>query len=98
MPQPRQRIEVLVDAPLIPRITALAEAAGIPHHMVVPTVGGHGPHGRWRRDEVTGTTAKHLVILHCLPDAGHTFIEALRPLIASHDLQVTRAQVDLLGS
>jgi len=98
MPQPSQRVEVLVDAPLISRIASLAEAAGIAHHMVVATMGGTGPHGRWRRDEVTGTTAKQLFIANTTAERAAALIEALRPLLESHDLLITCTTVDVLGA
>ncbi len=98
MTQSSTRIEVLVDAPLVARIVTAAQAAGILRYMIVPTLSGQGPLGRWRRDEVTGTTTKQLVIAVCPPEQGEALIEALRPLVGSHDLQIVRSTVEMLSS
>jgi hypothetical protein len=40
----RQKIEILVDGPLVRRIVAAAEAAGVTGYTLLPTLGGAG-HG-----------------------------------------------------
>ncbi len=94
---PCRRVEVLVDGPLMPRIVAAAEAAGIRHHMVLPTLGGLGGHGRWRRDEVTGTTAKQLFVALVPPAAAEALEAALAPWIESYDLMVVESDARMIG-
>ncbi|WP_416908633.1 MAG: hypothetical protein ACMVO5_03190 [Polymorphobacter sp.] len=82
------RIEILLDGPLVPRITALAEAAGIERYMLISTLGGLAAEGRWRRDEVTGTTAKQLFVATIAEPDAERLLTALSPFIASHGLQL----------
>lgn len=85
---PDIRIEVLVDGPLVPRIISLAEAAGVESYTMLTTLGGVGIDGRWRRDEVTGTTAKQLFVTIIAEAHAERVLAALSPLINSHGLQV----------
>lgn len=85
---PDIRIEVLVDGPLVPRIITLAETAGVASYMLLTTLGGMGVHGRWRRDEVTGTTAKQLFVSIVAEADAERVLAAFSPLMISHGLQV----------
>jgi hypothetical protein len=85
---PDIRFEVLVDGPLVPRVLALAEAAGITRYMLLATQGGRGRNGRWRRDEVTGTTAKQLFVAIMPAEKAESFSVALAPLLETLDLLV----------
>jgi hypothetical protein len=85
---PLIRIEVLVDGPLVPRIAGLADAAGIAAHMLLTTLGGKGRQGRWRRDEVTGATAKQVFVAVTTADKARAFQSAMEPLVETHDLLV----------
>ena len=53
----RRKIEILVDAPLVRRIAAAAEVAGVTGYTLLPTLGGAGQGGRWLDDQVTGAEA-----------------------------------------
>ncbi|GGI83824.1 hypothetical protein GCM10007973_20430 [Polymorphobacter multimanifer] len=81
----------------MPRITALAEAAGVTRHMVLPTLGGLGEHGRWRRDEVTGTTAKQLFVAVLPAPRAEALLGALAPLEASHDLLIITSAATIIA-
>lgn len=85
---PDIRIEVLVDSPLVPRITAIVEGLGITTYMLLTTLGGQSAQGRWRRDEVTGTTAKQVLVV-VVPEAeSERLLAALAPVVASYSLDV----------
>jgi hypothetical protein len=85
---PDVRIEVLVDSPLVPRIAALAESVGVTSFMLLTTLGGQGSQGRWRRDEVTGTTAKQVFVTVLSAAESERLLAALAPLLASYSLEV----------
>jgi len=85
---PDIRVEVLVDGPLVPRVVALAEAADVQQYMLLATQGGRGRNGRWRRDEVTGTTAKQLFVAIMTPAQAVALSAALSPLVDALDLLV----------
>lgn len=85
---PDIRIEVLVDSPLVPRITAIVEGLGIVTYTLLTTLGGQSAQGRWRRDEVTSTTAKQLFVV-VVPEVESTrLLTALAPVVASYSLDV----------
>ena len=85
---PDIRIEVLVDSPLVPRLTAILESLNIATYTLLTTLGGQSAQGRWRRDEVTGTTAKQVLVV-VVPEAeSERLLAALTPVIASYSLDV----------
>lgn len=93
---PRQRIEVLVDAPLAPQLTRLAERAGITGHTLIRTESGRGRHGEWSEDLISGATAKYVFLTIANDESAALFLEALAPLLESHGLVVLRSTVDVI--
>ena len=92
----RRRIEVLADEPLIPAIVRLATQAGITHYTLLPTLGGAGAHGRWRDDQLSGATAKVMMLVITSADHAGTFIDLLAPLLESHHLMVLSSDVEVV--
>lgn len=93
---PRERIEVLVDAPLAPRLAQLAKEAGISGHTIYRTVSGRGRHGEWSEDLVSGATAKYIFLTIANRERADAFLEALAPLLESHGLVVLRSTVNVV--
>lgn len=93
---PRERIEVLVDAPLAPTLARLAEEAGITGHTLLRTESGRGRHGEWSEDLISGATAKYIFLTIANEDAASRFIDRLVPLLDSHGLIVLRSTVDVI--
>lgn len=93
---PRQRIEVLVDAPLAPQLARLAERAGITGHTLIRTESGRGRHGEWSEDLISGATAKYVFLTIANDESAALFLEALAPLLESHGLVVLRSTVDVI--
>ncbi|OYU14940.1 MAG: hypothetical protein CFE37_08310 [Alphaproteobacteria bacterium PA4] len=89
----RRRIEVLADAPLIPAIVKLAGAAGITHYTLLPTLGGAGAHGRWHDDQLSGATAKVMLLAITSAEHAEDFIDRLAPLLESHHLMLLTSDV-----
>lgn len=92
----RVRIEVLVDAPLAPRLAALAEEVGITGHTLTRTMSGRGSQGEWSEDLISGATAKFIFLTICNSERSERFIEALTPLLDSHNLVVLRSIVEVV--
>jgi hypothetical protein len=92
----RRRIEVLADAPLIPAIVKLASEAGITHYTLLPVLGGAGVHGRWHDDQLSGATAKVMLLLVTTAEHGAQFIDLLAPLLESHHLMLLSSEVDVV--
>jgi hypothetical protein len=92
----RRRIEVLADEPLIPAIVRLAAEAGITHYTLMPTLGGAGAHGRWRDDQLSGATAKVMLLAITSAEHAAAFIDRLAPLLQSHHLMLLSSDVEVV--
>lgn len=92
----RQRIEVLVDAPLARQLARLAEDAGIGGHTLIRTESGRGRHGEWSEDLISGATAKYLFLTVADNESSEQFLRSLTPLLDSHGLVVLRSLVDVI--
>lgn len=93
---PRRKIEVLVDAPLLPRLTALAAAAGVTSYTLFPALGGSGAGGRWSEDQVTGAQSKLLFMALMAEEKAQTLVAALEPLLESHGLLLMSSTVEVV--
>ncbi|MDC7786832.1 DUF190 domain-containing protein [Rhodoplanes sp. TEM] len=65
---PKKRIEIVVEAPLLRRITARLAETGVGGWTVVPVLAGHGQHGDWTAEGQIGT-ASQMVMLITVVDA-----------------------------
>ncbi|MCG6115335.1 MAG: transcriptional regulator [Mesorhizobium sp.] len=90
------RIEILVDAPLVRRVTELAESAGVTGYTLMPTLAGSGSGGRWRDDQVSGAQAKLVFVTITGPRRAEALIEALKPVLDSHGLMLTKSTVEVV--
>ena len=89
----RRKLEILVDAPLARRITALAEALGVSGYTLLPAAGGSGRGGRWSDDQLTGAEAKLMFMTVTSADKAAALIDALAPLLDSHGLLLIASDV-----
>ena len=92
----RERIEVLVDAPLAPRLAKLAEEAGVTGHTLIRTESGRGRNGAWSEDLISGATAKYIFLTVANTERAESFFEMLLPLLESHGLVVLRSRVEVV--
>ena len=91
----RKRIEVLADAPLLPRLLDALRASGVTGHTVLPASSGAGAHGNWSDDGLTGTAK--LVLMTVTTEAHATdLVDRLAPLLDSHRLLLTMSDVDVV--
>lgn len=91
----RKRIEILADAPLLPRLTAALTACGIGGHTVLPALSGSGRQGAWSLDRLTGTSKIMLVAIASEEHAA-VLVDAIGPLLDSHRLLLTISTVDVV--
>jgi PII-like signaling protein len=92
----RTRIEVLVDAPLVPELVSLLEKHGIHGHTVMPTLSGQGVSGSWSDDLITSAQHKVALLTVAEPARAEGFIDDLRPLLDSYGLLVMISPVNVL--
>lgn len=81
----KKRLEILVEAPIVPRVTALLEAKGALGYTVLPALSGLGADGPWSRDGMVGPAGQMLMVLCILSeDKKDAVLEALFPLVKRH--------------
>ncbi|MEM8749160.1 MAG: DUF3240 family protein [Pseudomonadota bacterium] len=91
----RNKLEILVDRPLLRRVRDIALEADIPGFTLLPTVGGGGHHGRWSEEMVTGGAGSKVRFMTLIDDATvERLLEKLEPLISEYSLIVTIVQVE----
>ena len=88
----RKRLEILADAPLVPRVVAALKQAEIGGHTVIPALSGAGRTGEWSEERLTGAT-KQLVIAIASEAHAQALVDAIGPLLYSHRLLLTIADV-----
>jgi PII-like signaling protein len=88
----RKRLDILADAPLVPRVVAALKAAGIDGYTVLPALSGAGRTGEWSEERLTGA-GKLLVMAIGSEAHAATFVDVIGPLLDSHRLLLTIADV-----
>ena len=92
----RKRIEILTDAPLVPRVAAACEAVGINGHTVIPALSGRGRAGNWSEDRLSGAQSKVIILAIASTARADALLDALGPLLESHGLLVTVGDVAVI--
>jgi PII-like signaling protein len=91
----RKRIEILADAPLVPRVIAALKQAGIRGHTLLPALSGTGRSGDWSEERLTGST-KQIVLALASEANAQTFVDLAGPLLDSHHLLLTIMDVSVV--
>jgi hypothetical protein len=92
----RKRIEILLDAPLLPRVAALLDDAGVHGHTVLAAQSGHSRAGEWSEDALTGAASKLLVMALANAEATARLIDLIAPLLDSHRLLLSIGEVEVI--
>lgn len=91
----RKRIEILVDTPLVRRVTDAIDQAQITGWTVLPVTSGSGRDGRWREERVTGAD-KSLVLTISSVEKAEVLVDVLAPILTSHGLLLTMWDVEVV--
>lgn len=73
----RKKIEIIVDAPLVPRVTALIDRVGATGYTLFQSIGGRGAEGGWREDQLTGAQQKILIKVIAGDETAGNLVDAL---------------------
>ncbi len=92
----RKRIEILVDTPLVPRVVAQLKAVDISGWSVIHVDSGGGRAGAWQHDDVTGASAKTIVLVIASEAKTSGLIEAIAPLLDSYGMLLTIGDVQVV--
>jgi hypothetical protein len=59
-------------------------------------MGGAGAHGRWHDDQLSGATAKVMLLVVTTADHAGQFIDLLAPLLETHHLMLLSSDVEVV--
>ncbi|MFN3546860.1 MAG: P-II family nitrogen regulator [Mesorhizobium sp.] len=90
------KIEILLDAPLVPRVTEIARQAGIAGYTILPTLGGAGQGGEWSEDLVAGADTKVLFWTVVSRDKAAALRDAVAPLLTAYGMVWVATSADVL--
>lgn len=91
----RKRIEILVDTPLVKRVTQAIDRTGISGWTVLPVQSGSGRDGAWSDERVTGSD-KSLILSISSLEKAHLLAEELAPILSSYGLLLTMWDVEVI--
>ncbi len=92
----RKRLEIIVDTPLADWLADEADAVGITHFTILPTLGGKGTHGRWRDDGVSGAGGKCLFLAVTSTERASALIDRIGPMLSDYRIVMDIADVEVL--
>lgn len=92
----RKRIEIIVDTLLADWLADEADAVGITHFTIVPTLRGKGTHGRWRDDGVSGAGGKCLFLAVTSGERTIALIDRIGPMLSDYRIVMDIADVQVL--
>ncbi|MGB0497403.1 MAG: P-II family nitrogen regulator [Rubricella sp.] len=93
---PAKRIEIIIEAPLLRRLTRALDKAGVTGYTVLPVLAGSGKSGPWTREgQVSSAGGMAAVVLIAAPDKADPILETAFEVVESHIgiVNVTDTQV-----
>lgn len=81
---PAKRVEIVIENPLVGRLTNALTEAGVTGYTVVPVHGGAGRSGRWTREGQIGQAGMAMVICLIKPERLDTLLEAALAVVERH--------------
>ena len=74
---PRKKLEIIVEAPVLRRVEAFLEEAGVRGWTVLPSLKGHGEHGDWTAGDFTPGQEKRVILTVLSAEAADRVLERL---------------------
>jgi PII-like signaling protein len=93
----KKRLEIVIEAPLVDRLVALLDKAGVTGYTVTPALAGRGREGKWRREgQVTATGQMHVVMSIIDPGRVDDVVAQVYPLISRQIGILAVSDVDVI--
>jgi nitrogen regulatory protein PII len=93
----KKRLEIVIEAPIVDRLVALLDKAGVTGYTVTPALAGRGREGKWRREgQVTATGQMHVIMSIIDPGRVDEVVEQVYPLVSRHIGILSVADVDVI--
>ncbi len=80
--KPVKRVEIVVEALVLQRVTEIVDAAGIEGYTVIRNAGGKGGQGERFEDELVDTHRNAYLVVACDEARLGPLLTALRPLLS----------------
>ena len=80
--RPVKRVEIVVEALVLGRVTEIIDAAGISGYTVIRNAGGKGSHGERFEDELIDTHRNAYLVVACDEAQLEPLLHSLRPLLS----------------
>jgi len=78
-----KRIEIVIETPMVQKLTDTLNQIGSPGYTLIPDVRGSGDRGVRRADELSGDSSNCLIVIACdNPTIIEKILEAVRPLLS----------------
>lgn len=93
----KKRIEIILEAPAMNRLSTALEAAGVTGYTVLPVLAGKGKTGAWTRDGLVGG-AGAMVCVICITDPTRVdlVLERIMAVLSRQIGLVTIGDVDVV--
>lgn len=97
----KKRLEIIVEEPILRRLTDALVAANVKGFTIVPALGGHGSEGPWHRENAL-SAAGHMVVLVCILDeslvekvleAAYRIVSRQIGIVTISDVEVVRPEL-----
>jgi nitrogen regulatory protein PII len=59
----KKRIEIIVEAPALHRLTARLDEAGVRGYTIIPALAGHGQDGNWNCEGLPGQAGRMVMVI-----------------------------------
>lgn len=81
----KKRLEIMIEAPVAEKVTALLEEKGVLGYTVLPAIRGLGPDGAWTREGAVGLAGQSVMIVCILsPERKDALIDDLFQFLRRH--------------
>jgi nitrogen regulatory protein PII len=80
---PKKRIEVIVEAPALHRLTEKLDRAGVTGYTVLPALAGRGQGGEWSREGMITETGRMVAVISIVdPKRADEVVKAVMTLLS----------------
>jgi len=93
----KKRLEVVIEAPMVDRLVALLDNAGVKGYTVTPALAGRGREGSWQREGQVTDTGQMFVIMSIIdPGRVDDVLANVYPLVARQIGILAVSDVDVI--
>lgn len=95
----KKRIEIIIEEPILRRLTDAMVAQNVTGYTIIPALGGRGSEGAWHRENAL-SPAGHMVMLVCILDESRVekVLEAAYRIVSRQIGIVTISDVEVVRS